>query len=140
MNDQPSNYIPWLAKARNDILTIENNVAGSRVPWDTVCFHAQQAAEKTLNAFLIFHGRAVARTQDLVVLLSACAEIDPKLGSLERDCQELNSYAVSARYPDDLFEPGEKDGNAMIAAVRRVRSEIMSRFPRQASEGDITLR
>lgn len=87
MSDQPTNYIAWLAKARNDILTIENNIAGSRVPWDAVCFHAQQAAEKTLKAFLIFHGRVVARTHDLVALLSACAQIDPMLAGCERDCQ-----------------------------------------------------
>lgn len=134
MNDQPSNYIAWLAKARNDLLTIENNVVASRVPWDTVCFHAQQAAEKTLKAFLIFNGRAAARTHDLVVLLSACAEIDPKLGGLERECQELNSYGVSARYPDDLFEPGEKEGSAMVAATHRLQTEILSRLPAEASQ------
>ncbi len=134
MSDQPTNYIAWLAKARNDILTIENNIAGSRVPWDAVCFHAQQAAEKTLKAFLIFHGRVVARTHDLVALLSACAQIDPMLAGCERDCQSCNSYAVSARYPDDLFEPGEKDGNAMIAAARRVRAEVLSRLPAEADQ------
>ena len=78
---------------------------------------------------MIFNGREVVRTHDLVVLLSACTDIDPHLGRLQQDRQELNYYGVSARYPDDLFEPGESDGRAMIAAVQRVRTEIISRFP-----------
>lgn len=36
----------WVEKAEHDLLNIDNNLAASHVPWDTVCFHAQQAAEK----------------------------------------------------------------------------------------------
>jgi HEPN domain-containing protein len=45
MNGPEKNYEAWLAKAEHDLLNIENNLA-AQVPWDTVCFHAQQAAEK----------------------------------------------------------------------------------------------
>lgn len=60
----------WGEKAENDLLCIENNLAGRRVPWDTVVFHAQQAAEKLLKAPLVAAGKAVPRTHDLVALLS----------------------------------------------------------------------
>ena len=46
MNGPPSNCAPWLAKAENDLLNIENTLSADRIPWDTICFHAQQAAEK----------------------------------------------------------------------------------------------
>lgn len=52
MSKTESNYRRWVQKAQNDLLNIENNLAASRTPWDTVCFHAQQAAEKILKAFL----------------------------------------------------------------------------------------
>ena len=45
------NYKAWLAKDKNDLLNIENNLAATHVPWDTVSFHAQQAAEKHLKVF-----------------------------------------------------------------------------------------
>ena len=34
----------WLAKADNDLLNADNNLSSERVPFDTVCFHCQQAA------------------------------------------------------------------------------------------------
>jgi hypothetical protein len=41
MNAPKTNYHAWLAKAESALLNIENNLAAKRVPWDTVCFHAQ---------------------------------------------------------------------------------------------------
>ncbi len=123
-----SNCAAWLAKAENDLLNIENNLAAQHVPWDTVCFHAQQASEKLLKGFLVFHGRELIRTHDLVALLAACVQIDPNLATLQRDCQRLTYHAVASQYPDDLHEANEEDGREMIEAVRRVRSEILSRL------------
>ena len=50
MND-PDDWREWLAKASNDLLNIDNNLRSQAIPWDTVCFHAQQAAEKLLKAW-----------------------------------------------------------------------------------------
>jgi len=42
----------WAAKAANDLLNADNNLKSEIIPFDTVCFHCQQAAEKFLKAFL----------------------------------------------------------------------------------------
>jgi HEPN domain-containing protein len=89
MSAPESNYAAWLPKADNDFLNVENNLSTERVPWDTVCFHAQQAAEKLLKAFLVHHGRPLLRTHDLIALLAACVEIDPGLALLEDDCRRV---------------------------------------------------
>ena len=39
----------WLAKANNDLLNVDNNLNADKFPFDTVCFHCQQAAEKLLK-------------------------------------------------------------------------------------------
>ena len=75
-----SNYTSWLRKAENDLLNIENNLSAKRIPWDTVCFHAQQAAEKFLKAYLVHRGVEIKRTHDLVALLSVAVEFDRSLG------------------------------------------------------------
>jgi HEPN domain-containing protein len=111
------------------LLNIENNLAAAHVPWDTVSFHAQQAAEKLLKAFLIYHGRPLTRTHDLVSLLTECAKIDPGLAGLQQDCQELSYYAVASRYPADLYEPQEKEAREMIEAAQRLRAAILARLP-----------
>jgi HEPN domain-containing protein len=46
----PESVGDWIALAEEDLLNIENNLSASRVPWSTVCFHAQQGAEKYLKA------------------------------------------------------------------------------------------
>ena len=53
MSAARSNYRTWLAKAEHDLLNIENNLQGLEIPWDTICFHAQQAAEKFLKARIL---------------------------------------------------------------------------------------
>lgn len=112
----------WLAKADNDLLNIANNLAAADVPWDTVCFHAQQAAEKSLKAVLVAFGALPPRTHDLLALLARCADHAPDLADLEADCRALTSFGVASRYPDDLFEPTEADGRRMVDIARHVRT------------------
>jgi len=124
-----SNYKSWLRKAENDLLNIDNNLSAERIPWDTICFHAQQAAEKTLKAFLAYNACNLTRTHDLVALLALAVELDSGLSDLEEDCRKLTYYAVGARYPDDLYESNESDSREMIAASQRIRARINSRLP-----------
>ncbi|MBF8278398.1 MAG: hypothetical protein HW390_3471 [Candidatus Brocadiaceae bacterium] len=41
----------WIAKAKNDLLNADNNLKADETPFDTACFHCQQAAEKFLKAY-----------------------------------------------------------------------------------------
>jgi len=43
----------WIKKAESDLLVITNNLASVEIPIDACCFHAQQAAEKYLKAYLV---------------------------------------------------------------------------------------
>lgn len=50
----PSSVSGWLARAAEDLHTIELITAAPSVPWSTVAFHAEQAAEKYLKALLVW--------------------------------------------------------------------------------------
>jgi HEPN domain-containing protein len=126
MSSAESNFSAWLRKADHDLLNIENNLAAKDIPWDTVCFHAQQVAEKVLKAFLVYHGCSLSKTHDLIALLAQCVNIDRTLSDLETDCRTLTSYGIAARYPDDLFEPGETDGRELVSTMRRLRARILA--------------
>jgi HEPN domain-containing protein len=125
----PDDARQWLAKADSDLLNIENNLRARRIPWDTVCFHAQQAAEKALKAVLVAHGRPVARTHDVVVLLAECGDIDKSLAILEPDCRVLNAFAVMVRYPDALAGPTTEEGRCAAPAPRRVYEHVRRLLP-----------
>ena len=129
MKKPDSNDKAWLAKAANDMLNIENNVAADNIPWDTVYFHAQQAAEKTIKAYLAYHSLPITRTHDLVALLSKATEIESSLKQLTGVCQRLNYYAVSSRYPDDLYEPDEKEGKEMVIISQEIQETVKEFLP-----------
>ena len=129
MNNPESNFPSWLHKADHDLLNINNNLVADQIPWDTICFHAQHIAEKVLKGFLVYHGRDLIKTHDLVALLAQCVSIDLHLAALESDCRALTAFGVAARYPDDLFEPTERDGREMVEAAQRVRMAILAKLP-----------
>jgi len=49
--------------------------------------------------------------------------------TLEYDCRKLTYFAVSSRYPDDLFEPSELEGREMLRAARRIQDQILAILP-----------
>lgn len=96
-----------------------------------MCFHAQQAGEKVLKAFLVYHGAKPQKTHDLVVLLTACTDIEPGLSDLEEDCEQLSLYAVESRYPG-LHASGEDEGRTMTDAAHRIRQRVLDVLPKTA--------
>ena len=69
----------WAVKAENDLLNADNNLDAARVPWDTVCFHCQQAAERLLKAALAARGVPPPRTHVLTLLLDQTAALIPSV-------------------------------------------------------------
>ena len=120
----PDDPAAWVNKAESDLLNIANNLNDPHIPWDTICFHAQQAAEKMLKAFLISRGLVPPRTHDLVSLLNQCSVQQPEFAALEEDCRMLFRYAVESRYPQAVFEPTQREGEQAVSAAHRVRDFV----------------
>ena len=99
----------WLAKAKNDLLNVDNNLKAEEVPFDTVCFHCQQAAEKFLKAFLAGNKQPNPSTHDLFFILEKILVLDSKAKQLRDFLSVLMPYAVEIRYPDDWFMPSEQE-------------------------------
>ena len=73
---------------------------------NVACFHAQQAVEKSLKAVLSANGIEFRSTHDLVTLLDLLQDNDVPAPPAAEQLDELNPYAVEARYgmidPDGL--------------------------------------
>ncbi|MEM6430667.1 MAG: HEPN domain-containing protein [Deinococcota bacterium] len=93
----------WFLKADSDLSAARQILSGEG-PYDTACFHAQQAVEKLLKGMLAFHEQAIARTHDLEELAQLCKTLDPSLtDALERfNLANLSDYAVVLRYDDEF--------------------------------------
>jgi len=75
---------------------------------ENLCFHAQQAAEKSIKAVLVARGLAVPRTHNLrslVDLLPPDITTPPDILL----SAGLTDYAVSSRYPGDYEEITEQE-------------------------------
>lgn len=110
----------WVAKAKNDLLNADNNLQSERIPYDTVCFHCQQAAEKLLKAYLASVRRSPPVTHDLLLLLEQVLPLSPEAESLRDSLVLLMPYAVEIRYPDDGFTPTATDATEARAAAQVV--------------------
>lgn len=107
----------WLIKADHDVKAADASLKLEPPLTDVACFHAQQCAEKSLKAFMVFHDRQVLKTHDLLKLLMICAEYDPSFNDWETALSDMTAYAITQRYPDDwreilLPEAQEAVGNA----------------------------
>lgn len=93
MNQEKAEYIEnWLFRAREDV-AVMNRLSDSGIEFytSTICFHAQQAVEKYLKIFLIFHDVDFPRTHDVDFLLMECQKIDKTNFDLE--LTQLADYA-----------------------------------------------
>jgi HEPN domain-containing protein len=107
MTRERAEYIRnWLFRANEDIAVINNLVAaGAEYYTSSICFHAQQASEKFLKVFLVYHNVDFPRTHDLDYLLSECQKINKE--AFQIDFKSLTDFGVSLRYPDDFNIPDE---------------------------------
>ena len=88
----------WLNQALDDVLWTKANL--KEQIWYGACFTAQQAAEKGLKAYLIYHGKDIKKIHDLGVLLQECMNIDSEFETFEEECATLTDYYMPSRYPD----------------------------------------
>jgi len=65
----------WIRKADHDLRNAEHTLTLQEdCPFDTVCFHAQQCAEKYLKALLVWTSTDFPKTHDLVILTRLATE------------------------------------------------------------------
>ena len=119
----------WLAKARNDLLNVDNNLKAEEVPFDTVCFHCQQAAEKLLKAYLAGNRQSYPVTHDLFLILEKILPLRGDAEQLRDALAILMPYAVEIRYPDDWFMPSDQDAKEARDAASQVLQWLEDALP-----------
>lgn len=125
MNDKASHARQWLLKAESDLLASRRLLDGGG-PYDAVCFHAQQAAEKALKAWFAVADVAIPRTHNLEDLQAQCLALPSMAIASELealDLSDLTPFAVEARY-DIEFWPERVEAEDAVAIAARVCSVV----------------
>jgi HEPN domain-containing protein len=119
----------WLAKAKNDLLNADNNLKADHIPFDTVCFHCQQAGEKLLKAYLVGNNHSYPLTHDLFLILEKILPMDKDAENLRDSLAILMPYAVEIRYPDGWYLPTEEDALEAREAAAQVLKWLRKALP-----------
>lgn len=107
-NDQNDYLKNWIFRANEDIAVIENLFKSEPELFaSSICYHAQQAVEKFLKAYLVFQNIDFPKTHDLDFLLLECKKVDNKVFNI--DLGSLTDFGVSIRYPDDFYLPDKEE-------------------------------
>ncbi len=122
----------WLTKAANDLRCAEIDLAASPPLIEDALFHCQQAAEKALKAFLIFHNREFRKTHSLEEIGEACLRIDSTLKAVVDEAVPLTEYAWAFRYPGNTETPKLEEAQAALSVARRVFQSVLQRTNAEA--------
>ena len=121
----------WLERAEIDLRSAKVDLAADPPITEDACFHCQQAAEKTLKAFLAYHGVEFEHTHQIERLIQQCVGIDPAFVELHEDADRLTGYAVRFRYPYPGPSPNLGQARQALAVAHQVWDFVMPRFPRE---------
>jgi HEPN domain-containing protein len=110
----------WLRRARSN-LAIAHKARSKEVLWEDLCFEAQQAAEKSLKALLIFYSGEYPRKHSLSLLLEKL-QIFVAVPEEIKEVVELSDYAVQARYPGDYYPVSQDEYDRAVELAQRVLS------------------
>ncbi len=119
--------IRLLQKAREDLKSCNRLLQGSDPIASTACFHAQQAAEKTLKAFLQWSDSPAPRTHSLNTLVQHCQNLDPTFSQIREVADSLTPYAVEVRY-ESARAIDEAEGLEAHGVSHQVVNFVMERI------------
>lgn len=121
----------WLARAAEDLAAGEHGMRASPPFAGDAAFHAQQAAEKALKAFLTWHDEPFRKTHNLTELGGSCVRLDPTLEPTVRPASRLTEYAWKFRYPGEAQNPLAEEARGALAAARAVHEAVLARLPEE---------
>jgi len=115
----------WMRKAESDLRNVELVLPANDCPYDTVCFHAQQVAEKYVKAALTFLGIPFPKVHDLDELLDLFPS-DAGLSVARDSLTELSQLAVAPRYPGWDAEIDRTLAERSFATAQSVKREVLA--------------
>jgi HEPN domain-containing protein len=125
----------WLASAHDDLRVMEE-LSGAKDLTHMVAFHAQQAIEKVLKAYLEFSGKNVPKVHKVATLLQlsgAECGLDAELVG------QLDELYIESRYPGEMGllpygKPTLDDARRFEKAARETHRWMVDLLERENGE------
>ena len=118
----------WLKKVTDDRLFAASILKHRDAPPSGVCFHAQQVAEKSLKAFLVFHKKWFPKIHEVDALWEMCREIDGSFDQIKEDILFLTEFYTEVRYPGDYQEYSWEEAEKSFDAALHIEEFILNKI------------
>lgn len=118
----------------NDLVAARATVTTGKA-LDTVCFHSQQAVEKSLKAVLALQDVEYPWRHDLGELFKLVKPLAPEVAPFEDRILGMTPFAVEIRY-DEEFAPSIDEANEALQTALEVHQLIGAIVGRSKVEGN----
>lgn len=88
----------WFEKGDHDIETAEL-LYEEKGYTDVIAYHIQQAIEKYLKGYLVYHGKKYPKIHELDMLLNLVSKFDDSFRDFIEICEKASKYYLEERYP-----------------------------------------
>lgn len=122
----------WLKIVKEDLAAAK--VLLKAELFSSVAYHSQQAAEKSLKAFLVFKNRPVIKTHDLLKLLELCIAIDRDFQKFCDAADYVNPFSTKFRYPDEYSIPDFEVAKLAIKNAQSIMVFVVKKIPTPGTE------
>ncbi len=117
----------WIEKANRDLKAAKSLHRKKNLS-DIASYHAQQAGEKYLKAYLVWLEIQFPKTHRIEELVNLASSKDPKIIENEVEWVFLTPFAVESRYPTFGEIPRETSKKTKKIA-KEIREYVLSKLP-----------
>lgn len=109
----------WLNVAESDLELSRKGKLSKKVRYEVLCFLAQQSAEKSLKAILIYYDKPFPKTHSIGHLIMLLKEEGLSIPVAVMKAESLTDYAVRSRYPE-MDETEKKEYSEAVKLATKV--------------------
>jgi HEPN domain-containing protein len=125
----------WIERARTDLRSAAHALSANPPLTEDACFHAQQAIEKSLKAFLVHRDVEFEWSHRIRYLLNLCAQCDTSFSQWRDEAEPLTEYAVQFRYPHPDPAPTVGESNIALNVAQRIHQFVLEQLPAELRRG-----
>ena len=85
-----------------------------------ICYLSQQAAEKYLKGYIVYHNEEIEKIHVLEKLLITCSKYADDFNTLKKECIYLTQFAVEVRYPDTHLDITEVESKKALEYAKTI--------------------
>ena len=103
---------------------------------EAICYHSQQAIEKSIKSILAYHDIKFRKTHDIDLLLTLCKDFLPSdFAGLDKEkADRVTSYASDSRYPESPADLDENDLKFALNTAKKAIAEAEQLISPEASK------